>query len=109
MSRAETVQVLIGTRLQKARLQAGLEVKEVARSLGVRHTAVVKWEAGLASPCLLHFRDLLPLYGVASHQVLFGQPLFELTDDQARELSTAAAAFSPALRAKALLIAVPTQ
>lgn len=90
----------IGERLKVARVRAGVTQLEAATATGVTRPTVSNWEAGRNMPCLVQFKALLSLYGVAPSQILFDQNPFAITDTDARELTHAALSCSESLQRK---------
>jgi transcriptional regulator with XRE-family HTH domain len=52
----------LGVRLREARLQAGLTVREVAERIGLKHSAIVKYENGVIVPSIERLQALAQLY-----------------------------------------------
>lgn len=92
--------VRVAQRLKAARERAHLEVEDVAEAVGVLPLAVTRWEKGVTLPSLLELRQLLPIYGVVACEILYDRNPWELTPEQAGELSRAAKTFTPELRVK---------
>ena len=100
----------LGKRLKVARNRAGVTQEEAAHVAGVTRCTISNWESGRHLPSLLQFRALVGMYGGTGYQILFGSNPFELTRDEAKELSQAAREFSPALRSRVdMLLALLSQ
>jgi len=47
----------LGEKLRKARMDAGLEIKELASMIGVTSSTIINWEQGHTKPkCTLEYR-----------------------------------------------------
>lgn len=100
MSNNRAERVLIGRRLQEARVTAHISVADAAESLGVQPLAIERWERGAAMPSLIDFKRVLELYGVMPADVLFGASQYELPPHLASELAQHAKGFSSGLRSR---------
>lgn len=49
----------IGPLTTSARIESGLSQKQLAQELGVSSPAVSKWEAGVRTPTMKHFLELM--------------------------------------------------
>lgn len=89
---------LIGRRLKEARQRSRVKQEEAAQAVSTTRTTISNWEAGRNLPCLVQFRGLLALYGETGYHILFGDNPFEITKEEAAELSQLARTASPGLR-----------
>lgn len=55
---------------KKARIQAGLSVREVMKHLGVSDAAVYQWETGVSFPSSKRLLEIAKLYGVTVDDLL---------------------------------------
>lgn len=90
----------IGRRLRAVRERARITVADAAQAVGVQPLAVEKWERGRTMPTLLELRRLLPVYGVTAAEVLYDRNPMTFTAEETADLSRAATALNPALRAR---------
>lgn len=68
----EQMRRVIGDRLRRARLAAGLTQEDVARDFLRSRQAVSSWEAGRTLPNVLELRELAILYGASTDLILIG-------------------------------------
>lgn len=94
----------IAERLQAARLRAGCSISDAAEASNVLSPAIEAWESGKSRPCLVQFRSLIALYGVAGYQILFGENLFEMSRVERVELVALTKHSSPALQRRLELL-----
>jgi transcriptional regulator with XRE-family HTH domain len=63
----------VGARIKELRKQRGWTMKELAAKLGILHTHLAKYEAGLHAPPLEKFVQLAGLFGVSVDYLITGR------------------------------------
>lgn len=66
--------MLLGSRLKRARVSAKLSQDFTAQTLGVTRQAVSKWETGASCPTARQLGELATMYCTCAHSLLFGEP-----------------------------------
>lgn len=72
-------------KLQELRKQKGLTQQQLAQALYVSRTAVSKWESGRGYPSIDSLKALAAFYRVTVDQLLRGEELLTLADQDRRE------------------------
>jgi transcriptional regulator with XRE-family HTH domain len=104
MQEMKRQRVLIGARLQQARLRSGFTIEEAAAAADVEPLAVEAWERGRAMPCLVQLRELLQLYCVMACEILYETNPFAISREEAAELTRVSRSCSPAVQSKVDLL-----
>ena len=69
----ERMATKVARRLRAARIKAGMTVREVAASLDISHTLIVKYENGTVAPSLDRLDALARIYGLTGAALLADQ------------------------------------
>jgi transcriptional regulator with XRE-family HTH domain len=73
MINQERMATKVARRLRAARIKAGMTVREVAASLDISHTLIVKYENGTVAPSLDRLDALGRIYGLTGAALLADQ------------------------------------
>ncbi len=73
MQDQERMATKVARRLRAARIKAGMTVREVAASLDISHTLIVKYENGTVAPSLDRLDALARIYGLTGAALLADQ------------------------------------
>jgi len=74
----------LNAKIQALRKQKGLTQEELAQALYVSRTAVSKWESGRGYPGLESLRALAKFFGVTIDELLSGDELLTVAEEDAR-------------------------
>jgi transcriptional regulator with XRE-family HTH domain len=70
MPEQERIATKVARRLRAARIKAGMTVREVAASLDISHTLIVKYENGTIAPSFDRLDALARIYGLTAAALL---------------------------------------
>src|SRR6185436_11871314 len=70
MTELERMAAKVARRLRAARIKAGMTVREVAASLDISHTLIVKYENGTIAPSFDRLDALAGIYGLTAAALL---------------------------------------
>jgi transcriptional regulator with XRE-family HTH domain len=73
MINQERMATKVARRLRAARIKAGMTVREVAASLNISHTLIVKYENGTVAPSFDRLDALARIYGLTAAALLADQ------------------------------------
>jgi transcriptional regulator with XRE-family HTH domain len=73
MQDQERMATKVARRLRAARIKAGMTVREVAASLDISHTLIVKYEKGTVAPSFDRLDALARIYGLTGAALLADQ------------------------------------
>jgi XRE family transcriptional regulator, regulator of sulfur utilization len=73
MINQERMATKVARRLRAARIKAGMTVREVAASLLISHTLIVKYENGTVAPSFDRLDTLARIYGLTAAALLADQ------------------------------------